>query len=126
MAALPWAQAQTIDPNREYVAMASRLPLKAYRFVPAFSATRCASAASCSNTGPRRLRPQRATRAQDVLDLLRLGRRDELAPIRRYRPASQHHQTAPTEDERDPFRVLHGCAVLTCHNTWHQMSAPVR
>jgi hypothetical protein len=36
MAALPWAQAQTIDPNREYVAMASRLPLKAYRFVPGF------------------------------------------------------------------------------------------
>jgi hypothetical protein len=36
MPALPLAQLQSPDPDREYVAMASRLPLKAYRFVPGF------------------------------------------------------------------------------------------
>jgi hypothetical protein len=34
--ALPWLERQPIDPKREYVAMASRLPLKSYRFVPGF------------------------------------------------------------------------------------------
>jgi len=34
--ALPWVERQRIDPEREYVAMASHLPLKAYRFVPGF------------------------------------------------------------------------------------------
>jgi hypothetical protein len=34
--ALPWLERQPIDPQREYVAMASRLPLKSYRFVPGF------------------------------------------------------------------------------------------
>jgi hypothetical protein len=36
MPALPWLERQPIDPQRQYVAMASRLPLKAYRFVPGF------------------------------------------------------------------------------------------
>jgi hypothetical protein len=36
MPALPWLERQPIDPQREYVAMASRLPLKSYRFVPGF------------------------------------------------------------------------------------------
>jgi heme-degrading monooxygenase HmoA len=34
--ALPWLERQSIDPRREYVAMASRLPLRSYRFVPGF------------------------------------------------------------------------------------------
>jgi hypothetical protein len=38
MPALPWVQRQTIEPDREYVAMASRLPLKAYRSIPGFLA----------------------------------------------------------------------------------------
>jgi hypothetical protein len=36
MPALPWLERQPIDPQRAYVAMASRLPLKSYRFVPGF------------------------------------------------------------------------------------------
>jgi hypothetical protein len=36
MAALPWVQRQAVAPEREYVAMASRLPLKGYRSIPGF------------------------------------------------------------------------------------------
>jgi hypothetical protein len=36
MPALPWAQRQAVDPGRQYVAMASRLPLKRYRSIPGF------------------------------------------------------------------------------------------
>jgi hypothetical protein len=36
MPALPWVQGQAIEPDHEYVAMASRLPLKGYRFIPGF------------------------------------------------------------------------------------------
>ena len=36
MPALPWVERQAIDPDREYVAMASRLPLKHYRSIPGF------------------------------------------------------------------------------------------
>jgi heme-degrading monooxygenase HmoA len=36
MPALPWLERQPIDPQRQYVAMASRLPLKSYRFIPGF------------------------------------------------------------------------------------------
>jgi hypothetical protein len=34
--ALPWLERQPIDPQREYVVMASRLPLRSYRFIPGF------------------------------------------------------------------------------------------
>jgi quinol monooxygenase YgiN len=34
--ALPWTERQPIDQQREYVAMASRLPLKSYGSVPGF------------------------------------------------------------------------------------------
>ena len=36
MPALPWLARQPIDPQREYVAMASRLPLRSYGSVPGF------------------------------------------------------------------------------------------
>ena len=36
MAALPWVQRQEIEPAREYVAMASRLPLAQHRSIPGF------------------------------------------------------------------------------------------
>src|SRR5260370_35852343 len=36
MPALPWLERQPIDPERLYVAMASRLPLRSYRFIPGF------------------------------------------------------------------------------------------
>jgi heme-degrading monooxygenase HmoA len=36
MPALPWLERQPIDPKREYVAMASRLPLKSYGSIPGF------------------------------------------------------------------------------------------
>ena len=36
MPALPWTQRQEIDPGREYVAMASRLPLNRRRSIPGF------------------------------------------------------------------------------------------
>jgi hypothetical protein len=36
MPALPWVGRQPIDPDREYVAMASRLPLKSHRSIPGF------------------------------------------------------------------------------------------
>jgi len=36
MPALPWTARQAVDPGREYVAMASRLPLKRHRSVPGF------------------------------------------------------------------------------------------
>ena len=36
MPALPWVQGQAVEPEREYVTMASRLPLRAYRFIPGF------------------------------------------------------------------------------------------
>ena len=36
MPALPWLERQPIDPQHQYVAMASRLPLKSYRSIPGF------------------------------------------------------------------------------------------
>ena len=36
MPALPWVQLHEADPDREYVVMASRLPLRAHWFVPGF------------------------------------------------------------------------------------------
>ena len=36
MPALPWAQRQAVEPGRQYVAMASRLPLKRRRSIPGF------------------------------------------------------------------------------------------
>ena len=36
MPALPWQQMQPTDPEQEYVVMSSRLPLRAYRFIPGF------------------------------------------------------------------------------------------
>jgi hypothetical protein len=36
MPALPWVQREAIDRDATYVAMASRLPLRHYRFVPGF------------------------------------------------------------------------------------------
>ena len=36
MPATPWVERQPIDPNRDYVAMASRLPLARYRSIPGF------------------------------------------------------------------------------------------
>ena len=36
MPALPWVQREAIDPSATYLAMASRLPLKAYRSIPGF------------------------------------------------------------------------------------------
>ena len=36
MPALPWTHRQVIDPDHVYIVMASRLPLKAHRFIPGF------------------------------------------------------------------------------------------
>ncbi len=36
MPAFPWAERQAVEPDHEYVAMASRLPLRRYRSVPGF------------------------------------------------------------------------------------------
>jgi hypothetical protein len=36
MPALPWVERMHIEPDRDYVVMASRLPLRSYRFVPGF------------------------------------------------------------------------------------------
>jgi hypothetical protein len=36
MPALPWVRRQTIEPDRQYVAMASRLPLTSFWFIPGF------------------------------------------------------------------------------------------
>jgi hypothetical protein len=36
MPALPWTQRQEIEPDRDYVVMASRLPLTRYRSIPGF------------------------------------------------------------------------------------------
>jgi quinol monooxygenase YgiN len=36
MPALPWVQRQPVDPATEYVAMASRLPLRRHRSIPGF------------------------------------------------------------------------------------------
>ena len=36
MPALPWVSRQAIDPDRDYMAMASRLPLRRYRSIPGF------------------------------------------------------------------------------------------
>jgi hypothetical protein len=36
MPAFPWAPRQAVEPDREYAAMASRLPLQRYRSVPGF------------------------------------------------------------------------------------------
>ncbi|MDA8358446.1 MAG: hypothetical protein M0Z95_19640 [Actinomycetota bacterium] len=33
---LPWVQRQAFEPDRTYVAMTSRLPLRSHRFVPGF------------------------------------------------------------------------------------------
>jgi hypothetical protein len=36
MPALPWVQHRAVDRDHQYVAMASRLPLASYRFIPGF------------------------------------------------------------------------------------------
>jgi heme-degrading monooxygenase HmoA len=36
MPALPWVSRQAIQPDRDYIAMASRLPLRRYRSIPGF------------------------------------------------------------------------------------------
>ena len=36
MSALPWVKGHSIDTSRDYIAMASRLPLKSYRSIPGF------------------------------------------------------------------------------------------
>jgi len=36
MPALPWVEGHRVDPDREYLAMASRLRLKSYRSIPGF------------------------------------------------------------------------------------------
>jgi heme-degrading monooxygenase HmoA len=36
MPALPWVERHAVDPDHHYLAMASRLPLKSYRFIPGF------------------------------------------------------------------------------------------
>ena len=36
MPALPWTHRHVIDPDQVYVVMASRLPLRAHRFIPGF------------------------------------------------------------------------------------------
>jgi hypothetical protein len=36
MPALPWVQHQPVEPDHQYVVMASRLPLKGYRHIPGF------------------------------------------------------------------------------------------
>jgi hypothetical protein len=36
MPALPWVKGHQIDANGDYIAMASRLPLKSYRSIPGF------------------------------------------------------------------------------------------
>jgi hypothetical protein len=36
MPALPWVERDAIEPDREYVVMASRLPLKSYLHIPGF------------------------------------------------------------------------------------------
>jgi heme-degrading monooxygenase HmoA len=36
MPALPWSSRQTVEPDRQYTAMASRLPLKSYGSIPGF------------------------------------------------------------------------------------------
>ena len=36
MPALPWVKGHSIDANGDYIAMASRLPLKSYRSIPGF------------------------------------------------------------------------------------------
>ena len=36
MPALPWTHRHVIDPDHVYIVMASRLPLKAHRFIPGF------------------------------------------------------------------------------------------
>ena len=38
MPALPWVQRQPVEPDRRYVVMASRLPLRSYRSIPGFLA----------------------------------------------------------------------------------------
>jgi hypothetical protein len=38
MPALPWVQRQPVESDRSYVVMASRLPLRSYRFIPGFLA----------------------------------------------------------------------------------------
>jgi hypothetical protein len=36
MPALPWVQRQPVDPDANYLVMASRLPLRSHRFIPGF------------------------------------------------------------------------------------------
>ena len=38
MPALPWTHRHVIDPDHVYIVMASKLPLKAHRFIPGFLA----------------------------------------------------------------------------------------
>jgi hypothetical protein len=107
MPALPWVKRQPIVPDREYVVMASRLPLKAYRYVPGFL------------RDTMRIRRQIATTdglvgyalnaeltRKDVLDVLGLDRPVEPRPFRRHRPAPTDHPATPAPHERDEVRVL--------------------
>ena len=107
MPALPWLERQPIDPQRQYVAMASRLPLKSYRFIPGFM------------RDTMRIRRQLGQAAGLVSYTLNAGLARKTfwtfsvcggpgqpGQVRSQRPPPRHHRAAAPADEPDAVRVF--------------------
>ena len=104
--ALPWVRPQVIDPDREYIVMASRLPLKAHRFIPGFLARHAAHPpAARTHRGARRVRAQRPAGPQDLLDLLGLDGPGEPGRLRGCRAPSSDHPTTSGPHGRVELRL---------------------
>jgi len=74
MPALPWVNRHPIDPNAEYLAMASRLPLHRYQSVLGFLRDSLAIRRQLAKTpGLVGYAPQRRVDQEDLLDLLGVG-----------------------------------------------------
>src|SRR5262249_33188211 len=126
MPALPWTQRQEIDPSREYVAMASRLPLKRHRSIPGFLRDAMAirrqlaradgrvGTASAAKLGHKPSRPFPVWQDQASLDSF-ASSEPHRAIIRRLRPLM-----GPTRFE---FFPVSGASLP---RTWDQMKAPLR
>ena len=125
MPALPWLERQPIDPQRQYVAMASRLPLKSYRFIPGFMRDTMRIRRQLGQaTELRRLHAERRPCPKDVLDVLGLGGPGQPGQVRSQRPPPRHHRAAAPADEPDAVRVF-PISGSDLPLTWAQITARV-
>ena len=130
MPALPWVERQTIDPEREYVAMASHLPLKAYRFVPGFLRDTTRIRGQLAHTPGLVGYALNAQLARKTFWTFSVW--DDRASLNTFSASDPHSriiQRLAPRDEPDPFRVLRHLRLRTPYDMGpddHARPAPDR